>query len=57
MLGIASWLFDPAAKMAVLKPAPSLGHRQTDSKAGLGHLAHEQDPAGTVSFILNCCGI
>jgi hypothetical protein len=24
-------------------------------QAGLGHLAHEQDPAGTSHFILSCC--
>jgi magnesium chelatase accessory protein len=24
---------------------------------GLGHLAHEQDPAGTAQYILRCSGI
>jgi magnesium chelatase accessory protein len=24
-------------------------------QAGLGHLAHEQDPAGTAQYLLRCC--
>jgi magnesium chelatase accessory protein len=32
-----------------------LPQAQQHVQAGLGHLAHEQDPAGTSHFILGCC--
>jgi magnesium chelatase accessory protein len=32
-----------------------LPQAQQDVQAGLGHLAHEQDPQSTTEYILRCC--
>jgi magnesium chelatase accessory protein len=34
-----------------------LPQAQQHVQAGLGHLAHEQDPAGTSQYILHCCQV
>ncbi|MFN8955496.1 MAG: alpha/beta fold hydrolase, partial [Burkholderiales bacterium] len=51
LIGAQDQTVPPAlADQAVLR----LPHAQQHRQAGLGHLAHEQDPVGTSQYILRC---